>query len=209
MSLIVDYRNALPEEAWALVNHRITTLRYAESPFHAPAVLRSNECSSISEVIDIETERLTPLAKKLNLSVVSFGKYVTDPSVPSDGKVDLSNPLGGELEPAPVSPYKDSVAFNLLSGTIKAVYNAHRGLVNPGRDAIKVYPTYSSGNTGKSTIPFGFARTGGSHRDLSIRQTLRITGNFPKISTDTTIETDLTHQYREVFIQSMKVSIQR
>jgi len=38
--------------------------------------------------------------------------------------VNLPNPSGSELEPAPVSPCKDSAEFNLLSGTIKAVWNA-------------------------------------------------------------------------------------
>ena len=83
--------------------------------------------------------------------MVSFGKQITDPSAQSYGTVNLSNPLGPGLEPAPVSPYRDSVAFSLLSGTIKAVYGAHRGVANPDGDAIMVYPTYSFENTGKST----------------------------------------------------------
>lgn len=57
-----------------------------------------------------------------------------------------------------MSPYKDSVAFSLLSGTIKAVYNAHRGLSDHSESAIKVYPAYMSGNTGKSTIFAGSDR---------------------------------------------------
>ena len=121
---------------------------------HRVTVSYSDECSSASEVVDIDTKRLTPLAKKLNLSVTSFGKHITDPSVPHYGTVNLSNSLEFELDPAPVSPYRDSVAFSLLSGTIKAVYSAHRGLVDPGGGAIKVYPTYSSGNTGKPTSPW-------------------------------------------------------
>ena len=129
--------------------------------FPALAVPCSNECSSVSEVVDIDTERLVPLAKELNLSVVSFGKHITDPSASSYGTLNLSNPLRTEFEPAPVSPYKDSAAFSLLSGTIKAVYNAHRGLSDLDEDAIKVYPTYISGNTGKSMISFDFVGSEG------------------------------------------------
>jgi len=176
-------------------------------PLSDPAVPCSNEYSSISEVVDIDTERLTPLAKELGLSVVSFGKHTTDLSALSRGTLNISNPLGGEFEPAPVSPYKDSVAFSILSGTIKAVYNAHRGLSDPSEGAIKVYPKYSTGNTGKR-YPLASRGLRGFHRDLPTGQTPQVTGNFPKTFTDTIIKTS-THLYREVFIRSTKVSAQR
>ena len=105
--------------------------------------------SSVSEVIEIDTDLVKPIATKFNLSLTSFGEVVTDPSVPYYGSVILSNPWGYTLEPAPVSPYKNTVAFDLLSGTIKSVYNGHRGL--KGDDDIKVYPAYISGNTGETT----------------------------------------------------------
>jgi len=98
--------------------------------------------------MNIDTELIKPLAAKLNLSFTAFGEVITDPSVPSSGSVALANPWGTQLEPAPTSSYKDSVAFDILSGTIKSVYNIHRGL--GGDDNIKVYPTYTSGNTGKT-----------------------------------------------------------
>ena len=129
--LIADLRDALPEEAWALLSHSIATLGYAELVSFTLAATPSNECSSVSEVVDIDTERLTSLTKELNLSMGSFGKQITDPSAQSYGTVNLSNPLGPGLEPAPVSPYRNSVAFSLLSGTIKAVYGAHRGDAKP------------------------------------------------------------------------------
>ncbi|KAF9646522.1 carboxypeptidase S, partial [Thelephora ganbajun] len=119
--------NALPEEAWAVVNHRIAT------------------DGSVAEVARIDTELLKPIAAKFNLSFTSFGEVITDPSVPYYGSVALSNPWGTQLEPAPISPYKSSVAFDILSGTVKSVYNAHRGL--EGNDNIKVYPSYMTGNT--------------------------------------------------------------
>ena len=103
--------------------------------------------SSVAEVMNIDTELIRPLAAKFNLSFTAFGEVITDPSAPSSGSVALSNPWGTQLEPAPTSSYKDSVAFDILSGTIKSVYNIHRGL--EGNDNIKVYPNYMSGNTGR------------------------------------------------------------
>ena len=97
--------------------------------------------------MNIDTELIKPLAAKFNLSFTAFGEVITDPSAPSSGSVDLSS-WGTRLEPAPISPYKDSAAFDILSGTIKSVYNDHRGL--DGNDSIKVYPTYMSGNTGRT-----------------------------------------------------------
>ena len=110
----------------------------------------------------IDTELIKPIAAEFNLSLVAFGEVIIDPSIPSAGSVVLSNPWGTQLEPAPTSPYKDSVTFDVLSGTIKTVYNAHRGL--EGDDNIKVYPAYTSGNTGKtvcSLIIPGSQRTHG------------------------------------------------
>jgi Gly-Xaa carboxypeptidase len=99
-------------------------------------------------VINISTELLKPIAAKFNLSLTSFGEVMLDHSVQYHGSVTLSDPWGSQLEPAPISPYKGSAAFDILSGTIKSVYNAHRGL--NGDDNIKVYPAYISGNTGRT-----------------------------------------------------------
>lgn len=100
-------------------------------------------------MIGIDTELLKPVAAKFNLSLTSFGKPITNPSLPAYGSVTLSNPWNIQLEPAPISQYKGSVAFDILSGTIKGVYNTHRGL--NGDDEIKVYPAYMTGNTGMAT----------------------------------------------------------
>ena len=104
--------------------------------------------SSVSEVVNINTELLEPVAAKFNLSLTSFGKVITDPSAPYYGSAVLSNQWDSALEPAPISPYKGSAAFDVLSGTIKSVYNAHRGL--KGNNIIKVYPAYITGNTGEA-----------------------------------------------------------
>ena len=50
------------------------------------------------------------------------------------------------------SSYKDSVAFDILSSTIKSVYNIHRG--SGDNDNIKVHPNYMSENTGKTDRRF-------------------------------------------------------
>ena len=98
-------------------------------------------------MVGIDTELLKPIAAKFNLSFTSFGKPIADPSLPSYGSVALSDPWSTQLEPAPISPYRGSAAFDILSGTIKSVYNTHRGL--KGDDDIKVYPAYMTGNTGR------------------------------------------------------------
>ena len=96
----------------------------------------------------IDTKLIQPMAEKFNLSLTAFGNVISDPYVPYYGSAVLSNPRGSQLEPPPppTSPYKDSTAYKILSGTIKSVYSAHRGL--KGNDDIKVYPGYISGNTG-------------------------------------------------------------
>ena len=122
-------------------------------------------------MIDIDTKLLKPIAAKFNLSLTSFDEVITDPSVPSYGSVVLSNPWGTQLEPAPISPYKGSAAFDIFSSTIKSVYTVHRGL--EGDDNIKVYPTYMTGNTGTTDY----------HSDLLVgSHTSTDTGYYWKLS---------------------------
>jgi Gly-Xaa carboxypeptidase len=99
--------NALPEEAYAVVNHRIDT------------------ASSLREVMEHDGKLLMPLAKDFNLSVVAFGTRMTDADATSWGSLELSDAWGTGLEPAPVTP-TDAKPYKLLAGTIKAVYAAHR-----------------------------------------------------------------------------------
>ncbi|KAI0072680.1 carboxypeptidase S [Panus rudis PR-1116 ss-1] len=117
--------NALPESAWAVVNHRIAT------------------DSSLDEVQEHDTNLLKDIAAEFNLSYTAFGKDITDEDAPSYGKLTLSDAWGAGLAPAPITPTgKDAAPFQLLAGTIKATYNAHRG----GKDVI-VSPGIMSGNT--------------------------------------------------------------
>lgn len=132
-------RNALPESAWAVINHRIAT------------------DSSVAETMSYDTALLKPLAEKFNLSLKSFGEYITDPSLPSFGSVILSDAWGTFLEPAPTTPYGINAGpYQVLSGTIKSVYNAHRGLEEG--ENVKVAPSHRAGNTGQkcSQIGLGF-----------------------------------------------------
>ncbi|KAH9027920.1 carboxypeptidase S, partial [Lactarius hengduanensis] len=121
--------NALPEGAWAVVNHRIATQRF-----------------SVSAVQRRDTDVLKHLSNEFNLSFTAFGSDITPNGAPSAGKLTLTDAWESGLEPAPVTPTdEDSAPWQLLSGTIKATYNAHRGL--EGADNIFVSPGVMSGNT--------------------------------------------------------------
>jgi Gly-Xaa carboxypeptidase len=117
--------NALPEKAWAVVNHRIATE------------------SSLTALESRDTELLKSLASKFNLSYSAFGVNLTDKDAPAYGTLTLSNAFHGGLEPAPITP-TDEEPYKLLSGTIRATYNARRPLQ---RDIITIAPSIMSGNT--------------------------------------------------------------
>ncbi|KAF9041001.1 carboxypeptidase S [Hymenopellis radicata] len=118
--------NALPEQAWAVVNHRISTQ------------------SSVAQTQKHDTDLLIPLAHRFNLTYTAFGKDVTEMDVPSKGSLTLSS--FQTIPPAPVTPSsgKNAAAYELLSGTIKATYNSHRALEG---DNIAVTPGMPTGNT--------------------------------------------------------------
>ncbi|KAJ8521566.1 hypothetical protein ONZ45_g1729 [Pleurotus djamor] len=118
--------NALPEKAWAVVNHRISTE------------------SSVSETMEHDTALLKGLAKKFNLTYTAFGENIIQADN-SKGSLSLSDAWGTALEPAPKTPTdRNAAPFALLSGTIKATYNAHRSITG---DNIVVGPGIMSGNT--------------------------------------------------------------
>ncbi|RDB23324.1 Carboxypeptidase S [Hypsizygus marmoreus] len=120
--------NALPERAWAVVNHRISV------------------ASSVEEVQAHDAKLLESLAAKFNLTYNAFGATLSEPGAPSSGTLTLSDAFGTALHVAPVTPTgKDAAPYQLLSGTIKAAYNSHRSL--QGTDTIVVSPGMMSGNT--------------------------------------------------------------
>ncbi|THU92711.1 hypothetical protein K435DRAFT_840504 [Dendrothele bispora CBS 962.96] len=125
--------NALPEQAFAVINHRIGI------------------DSSSSAVESRDTSLLLPLAQEFNLTFTAFGELVSDPSSTSSaGKLSLDYlPTRRPLEPAPVTPL-DSNAFGLLAGTIRSTFDTHRRL-NESSDEKKnevfVAPGMPTGNT--------------------------------------------------------------
>lgn len=123
--------NALPEQAWAIVDHRISA------------------DSSTSEVKAHDTTLLKSLASKFNLTYTAFGESVLV-SESSLGALNLEDAWGTALEPAPVTPTgsgDDAKPWQFLSGTIKGTYNAHRGL-GLDSDSIAVSPGMGTGNSG-------------------------------------------------------------
>ncbi|KAI0251453.1 carboxypeptidase S [Lactifluus subvellereus] len=130
--------NALPEETWAVINHRIAMQ------------------SSVAEVQQRDTDVLKDLAKEFNLTFTAFGSAISPQDRPSAGSLTLTVAWEA-LEPAPVTPTdRDSAPWQLLSGTIKATYNAQRGL--EGADNIVVSPGIMNGNTGR--LKFTITDTG-------------------------------------------------
>jgi Gly-Xaa carboxypeptidase len=119
--------NALPESAYAVVNHRIDT------------------SSSVKAVMEHDTKLLKPFAEKFNLSLTAFGTKLTDSDKPTYGTLELTDAWGTALEPAPVTPV-NGAPYKLLSGTIKAVYAAHRP-EHVKEQSIAVAPGIMSGNT--------------------------------------------------------------
>ena len=86
------------------------------------------------------------LAKTFNLTYSAFGTQVSEEGAPASGTLTLSDASQDGLEPAPITPTgPDAAPYQLLSGTIKATYNAHRSIDDP--DSIIVAPGIMSGNT--------------------------------------------------------------
>ncbi|KAJ3486708.1 hypothetical protein NLI96_g4047 [Meripilus lineatus] len=92
--------NALPEEAFAVVNHRIATY------------------SSVSAVKAHIAATLLPVVKKLGLSLEAFGQEIEVLSRETIGRLSLTDAWGTALEPAPVTPTTGNPAYEFLSGTI-------------------------------------------------------------------------------------------
>ncbi|KAF8449022.1 hypothetical protein L210DRAFT_847620 [Boletus edulis BED1] len=129
--------NALPERGYAVVNHRIS-------------VERREICqmiSSLAVTLDHDATLVRSLAQEHNLSYAAFDADMDgDVNAPGRGKVTLSKAFGSGLEPAPITPTgEDAGPYRLLSGSIKAAYNSHRGI--SGDEHIVVSPGMMSGNT--------------------------------------------------------------
>ncbi|KAE9388747.1 carboxypeptidase S [Gymnopus androsaceus JB14] len=118
--------NALPEQAWAIVNHRIAST------------------SSRNATMKQDADLLLPLAQEFGLTFSAFGELLSTPEPDQvAGSLKLTSFIG--LEPAPVTPTRGDISapYQLVSGTIKATYNAHRDLQG---DNILVGPGIPRGN---------------------------------------------------------------
>ncbi|KAJ3847607.1 hypothetical protein EV368DRAFT_50867 [Lentinula lateritia] len=127
--------NALPESAYAIVNHRINTV------------------SSVNETVAHDTQTVAGIARSFNLTLKAFGQDIIPASAYSSsdpkGHIELAQAFNHELEPAPRTPTsgKGSEPWDFLSGTIKATYAAHRNLRGVASSNIIVSPGMSTGNT--------------------------------------------------------------
>ncbi|KAJ6553553.1 hypothetical protein DFH09DRAFT_988122 [Mycena vulgaris] len=128
--------NALPEQAYAVVNHRIL----AES--------------SVGAVRGHDTALLRGLAARFNLTYTAFGAPVSEPGAPASGALTLGDMGTSALEPAPVTPTRgaDAAPYDLLSGSIIATYStrARRSTTADGggeSTTVAVVPSTMSGNT--------------------------------------------------------------
>ncbi|KAH8822759.1 carboxypeptidase S [Flagelloscypha sp. PMI_526] len=119
--------NSLPENVWAVVNHRISTE------------------SSVEDVRAHYKNELGPFVEKLGLTFFAFGDDFRQPITEGSlGRLLALDAFESALEPAPRTPTSiDSKPFALLSGTIRSAYHEHRTLphiderifVSPGMDA--------------------------------------------------------------------------
>jgi Gly-Xaa carboxypeptidase len=141
--------NALPEEAWAVVNHRVATDRCV---LRCPALNKHwlDTYSSVGALQAADTRRLSKLAHKFNLSVTAFGDEITPSGAPAFGKLTIEDAWGASLEPAPITPTgADAVPYRILSGTIRATYDSHREVAGKKNEKdIIISPGIMSGNTG-------------------------------------------------------------
>jgi Gly-Xaa carboxypeptidase len=96
------------------------------------------------------TKVLSPIADKHGMTFDTFGERVANASGNSHYLLKVDNATLHGVEPAPFSPSgRTDLPFQLLSGTIKATYNAHRHLGDA--DEIIVSPGMMTGNTGERT----------------------------------------------------------
>ncbi|KAN0115988.1 hypothetical protein V8E52_006294 [Russula decolorans] len=75
--------NALPEEAWAVVNHQIAT----------------------QSTSDGFTDVLKQLAREFNITYTAFGSEISTEDGPTAGTLTLTEAWGTPLEPAPITPF--------------------------------------------------------------------------------------------------------
>lgn len=150
--------NALPEEAYAVVNHRIST------------------DSSVGALKDTITSLFTSFTADRKLSLNAFGKDVHISS--SSGLIPIANvtiseAFGSALQPAPVTP-TGTQAWHLLSGTIRSAYHDAAG----ERKDVVVTPMTLGGNTGE--LPLGIIQGTLSTKDSPFHRYKVLLGPIPE-----------------------------
>jgi len=108
--------------------------------------------SSVAAVQQRDIDILKQLAREFNLTYTAFGSEISTDNGAATGTLTLTEAWCTQrppLVPAPITPFGEDSAP--LSGTIKATFNAHRGL--DGADNIFVSPGIMTGNTGGYTSP--------------------------------------------------------
>ena len=157
--------------------------------------------SSLDEVKAHDTALLSSLSKKFNLTYTAFRKRISEEGVPASSSLTLSDAYNGGLEPAPITPTgKDAAPYQLLSGTIKATYNAHRSL-SDNDESVIVAPSMMSGNTGALSCSCPLCAVYWRNTAAQIHVT---TGNYPNTYSATI--TMIARMWRVEFIPSMNVS---
>ena len=87
------------------------------------------------------------MAEKFGLSYTAFGKAVFADGNSSAGSLVLTDAWGTGLPPAPRTPTGTAATYQLLSGTIRAAYHAHREGQEDVQE-INVAPSMMGGHTG-------------------------------------------------------------
>ncbi|KAF8328369.1 uncharacterized protein EI90DRAFT_3126162 [Cantharellus anzutake] len=100
------------------------SLRFAV-PWCLLPTFSTSSFSSVNSTHSSIVDKLTPIARGLQLDFEAFGFNVTTELDPA-GQLTLSHFLDDDLEPAPVSP-PDSAPFQLLAGTIRETWETGRG----------------------------------------------------------------------------------
>ncbi|KAH6916052.1 Gly-X carboxypeptidase [Coprinopsis sp. MPI-PUGE-AT-0042] len=124
--------NALPERAWAVINHRVSVL------------------SSLSAVEETDIDLFKGLAKDFNLTFDAFGQEIIGGK--GLGKLTLGDYARSFLPPAPITPTtgEEAEAYRVLSGSIKAafaIYSKNAGVKEDRGEDIIVAPGMMTGNT--------------------------------------------------------------
>jgi len=163
--------NALPENAYLIMNHRIDT--------------QSSVATVKSHIADV----VGPVALGMNLSVDAFGQqYGSLEKGAAYGHLQMTDAYGTELEPAPVTPTYGSGPYELLTGTIiSSLSTSHRSGVPKN---IFVAPSLSTGNTDtkwywkltKHIFRYGHMNSGDSFNGAhTVNEAVRVEGYFEVI----------------------------